>query len=118
MPRQTNPPLGENNDRCIYFTEIPVFNTKSVDSNQTSHSAVYKLALHCLSMSHLWGAKHKWVILYSFSNQKVLVFLSSARQTIQMKCQTFLSRKKNWMLSAAILNGAETGYTRYIFCHF
>ena len=40
------------------FIEMPVVNANSVDPDQTPRS---DLDLHCLSMSHLWDARHKWV---------------------------------------------------------
>ena len=36
-----------------YFIEIPIFNAM--------HSAACDLGLHCLPMSILWDARHKWV---------------------------------------------------------
>ena len=41
--------------------EIPVFKANSVDLGQTPRSAVFDLGLHCLLMSLLWDARHKWV---------------------------------------------------------
>ena len=38
------------------FIEIPVLNANSVDPDHTSD-----MGLHCLPMSLLWGARHKWV---------------------------------------------------------
>ena len=40
--------------------EMPVINADSVDPDQTLHSAASDLGLHCLLMSHLWDARHKW----------------------------------------------------------
>ena len=45
----------------LYVIEINVFNANSVDIDQTTHSAASDLGLHCLSMSFLWDARHKWV---------------------------------------------------------
>ena len=39
-----------------YFIEIPVLNAKSV-----VRSVTFNLSLHCLLMSILWDARHKWV---------------------------------------------------------
>ena len=44
-----------------WFTEIPVLNTNSVDPDQMPHFAASDLGLHCLPMSLLWDARHKWV---------------------------------------------------------
>ena len=44
---------------CII--EIPVFNANSVDPDQTPRSAASDLGLYCLSISHLWDARHKMV---------------------------------------------------------
>ena len=44
-----------------YYIEIPVLNANSVDPDQTPHSATSDLGLHCLPMSLLWDARHKWV---------------------------------------------------------
>ena len=41
--------------------EISVFSANSVDLNQTQHSVASDLGLHCLPMSLLWDARHKWV---------------------------------------------------------
>ena len=43
------------------FIEMPVVNANSVDLDQTPHSVAFDLGLHCLLMSHLWDARHKWV---------------------------------------------------------
>ena len=39
------------------FIDIPVFNANSVDRDQTPRS---DLGLHCLQMSLVWDARHKW----------------------------------------------------------
>ena len=44
-----------------YVIETPVLNANSVDSDWTPHSAASDLSLHCLPMSLLWEARHKWV---------------------------------------------------------
>ena len=36
-------------------------NATSVDHDQTPHFAASDQGLHCLPMSLLWDAKHKWV---------------------------------------------------------
>ena len=41
------------------FITIPVLNVNSVEP----HSAASDLGLHCLPMSLLWDARHKWVKL-------------------------------------------------------
>ena len=46
------------NHVCI---EIPEINANSVDPDQTPHSAMSGLGLHCLSMSLLQDATRKWV---------------------------------------------------------
>ena len=43
------------------FKEMPVVNANSVDPDQTPRSAASDLGQHCLPMSHLWDARHKWV---------------------------------------------------------
>ena len=40
---------------------MPVVNANSVDPDQTPHSAASDLGVHCLPVSHLWDARHKWV---------------------------------------------------------
>ena len=45
----------------MFFEEIPELNANSVDPDQTPHSAASDLGLHCLPMSLLWDAMHKWV---------------------------------------------------------
>ena len=39
---------------------MPVVNANSVDPDQILHSVASDLGLHCLPMSHLWDARHKW----------------------------------------------------------
>ena len=41
--------------------EMPVINANSVNPDQTPRFAASDLVLHCLLMSHLWDARHKWV---------------------------------------------------------
>ena len=43
------------------FVERSALNANSVDPDQTPRSAASDLDLHCLPMSHLWDARHKWV---------------------------------------------------------
>ena len=43
------------------FIEIPIFNANGVDPDQTPRSAASDLGLHCLQLSLLWDARHKWV---------------------------------------------------------
>ena len=43
------------------FIEMPVFNANSVHLDQMPRSAASDLGLHCLLMSLLWDARHKWV---------------------------------------------------------
>ena len=40
---------------------MPVVNANSVDPDQTPRSVASDLGLHCLPVSHLWNARHKWV---------------------------------------------------------
>ena len=42
---------------------IPVFNANSVNPDQTPQNAASDLGLHCLPMSLLWDARHKWINL-------------------------------------------------------
>ena len=53
------------------FIEMPVINANSVDPDQMPLSAASDLGLHCLPMSHLWDARHKWV-LYVFQQAGLL----------------------------------------------
>ena len=43
------------------FIESPVFNANCVNPDRTPRSAASDLGLHCLLMSLLWDAMHKWV---------------------------------------------------------
>ena len=43
------------------FIEISKLNANSVDPDQTPRSAASDLGLHCLPVSLLWDARHKWV---------------------------------------------------------
>ena len=38
-----------------------VINANSIDPDQMPRSAASDLSPHCLQMSHLWDARHKWV---------------------------------------------------------
>ena len=40
---------------------MSVVNANSVDPDQTPQNAASDLGLHCLPMSNLWDARHKWV---------------------------------------------------------
>ena len=66
-------PVHWASDHFIIITmfcsvEIPVFNSNSVDSDQTLRSAASELDLHCLPMSLLWDARYKLVnIVYLIS---------------------------------------------------
>ena len=44
-----------------YFKEIPVLNANSVEADQMPQSTASDLHLHCLPMSLLWDARHKWI---------------------------------------------------------
>ena len=45
------------------FIEITVFNANSVDPDQTPRSVASDLDLHYLTMSLLWGARHRLNVL-------------------------------------------------------
>ena len=47
----------------VMFVERFELNANSADPDQMPHSAASDLGLHCLPMSHLWDARHKWVNL-------------------------------------------------------
>ena len=55
------------------FEETIELNANSVYSDQMPRSAASDLGLHCLSMSHLWDARLKWVNTFN----EMLRFLSS-----------------------------------------
>ena len=63
---------------------MPVINANSVDPDQTPRSAASDLGLHCLPMSNLWDARHKWV------NGRVV---SMDRNLTLAKKQTLLSAR-------------------------
>ena len=44
-----------------FIIEIPVFNANSVDPDQMPDFVASNLGLHCLPVSLLWDAMHKWV---------------------------------------------------------
>ena len=44
-----------------YFIEIPVLIANNVEPDQMPHSAASDQGLHCLPMSLVWDARHKWV---------------------------------------------------------
>ena len=43
------------------FLEIPICNASTVDPDQALRSVASDLGQHCLPMSLLWDARHKWV---------------------------------------------------------
>ena len=45
----------------ICFAEKSELNANSVDPDQMPQNAASDLDLHCLPMSLLWDARHKWV---------------------------------------------------------
>ena len=51
------------------FIETHAFNSNSVDPDQTPRSAASDLDLHCLPMSLLWNARHKWVTAHCMCAQ-------------------------------------------------
>ena len=53
-----------------FIIVIPVLNANSVDPDQTPRSVASDLGLHCLPMSLLWDARHKWAT-YSVSQTRV-----------------------------------------------
>ena len=62
------------------FIEIPVSNAKRVDPYQTPRFPASDLRLHCLPISLLWDAWHKWVntlpyLTYKF-NKYVTIYMS------------------------------------------
>ena len=63
-----------------------VDNANSVDPDQTSHSVASDLGLHCLLMSHLWDARHKWV------NMLFQTILQSSRLYCHLLCILHVSQ--------------------------
>ena len=53
----------------MFFLEIPLFNTNSVDSDQRPHSAVVDLGLHFLLMSLLWVSACLNGLIFRMSKQ-------------------------------------------------
>ena len=45
----------------LCFTEIPVFNANSIDTNQMPHSVASDLGLYCLPITLLVVSRPKWV---------------------------------------------------------
>ena len=43
------------------FVEISELHTNSIAPDQTPRSAASDLDLHCLHLSLLWDARHKWI---------------------------------------------------------
>ena len=59
---------------CII--EISVLCAKTVDTDQTPHLAASDLGLHCLPVSLLWNARHKWI------NMKSLEFMFKSTSVV------------------------------------
>ena len=64
---------------------ISVFNANSVDTDQTPHYAASDLSLHCLPVSFLWDARHKWVNGNSvFVDRSFCVFATETEQRLYL----------------------------------
>ena len=56
----------------MFYIEIPYLMQNSVDPDQTPLCAASDLGLHCLPMSLLWDARHKWIKMMGWQVIKVL----------------------------------------------
>ena len=65
----------------MYF-KSPLFNANSLDPVQTLHSVPPDLGLHCLPVSILWDARHKWVNMLMFSSQAVVCLYACCQKNI------------------------------------
>ena len=73
------------------FIGKPVINANSVDPDQTLHSATSDLGLHCLPMSHLWDARHKWVKCKILAFVRVSFYLSKKKMPLMIDIWFFQS---------------------------
>ena len=63
----------------------------SVDPDQTPRSAESDLSLHCLPLSHLWDARHKWFKWYCSEITSKLSFLVYSPWTY-----SYRETKRSW----------------------
>ena len=73
------------------FIGKPVINANSVDPDQTLHSAASDLGLHCLPMSRLWDARHKWVKCKILAFVRVSFYLSKKKTPLTIDIWFFQS---------------------------
>ena len=91
-----------------FFTESPVLNGNSVDPDQTPRFMASNLGLHCLPMSFLWDARHKWIKFIP----KWAFFLKN-----RIFSQKGINCFKNSPISAPNANGDTYLYVRVISWH-
>ena len=90
------------------FIEIPVSNANSIDPDQMPCSAASDLDLHCLLMSLLWDARHKWV--KTFQNWRATLTRNKSTASIIPRHSNYkvivakMSRKKMTEGQITILN--------------
>ena len=70
----------------IFLVEISEFIANSVDPDQTLHTVASDLGLHCLPMSLLWDAWHKWVKIFFCGLQST----GGCREKKDIAVETFL----------------------------
>ena len=95
----------------IFYRDC-LLNANSVDSDQTLKNAVSNLGLHCLSVSCLWDARHKWLI----RNRKLIMWLVCLSTARSQAWKTYRAQDKPislWLQDFMDFNPcpAEPGYT-------
>ena len=61
----------------VCIIKIPVINANSVEPNQTPRSVASDLDLHCLPMSLLWAARHKWINFQAYTFAQIYWLLDT-----------------------------------------
>ena len=69
---------------------MSVFNANSVDPEQIPQYAASDLGVHCLPMSILWDARHRWVkVLIKIAADDIFIFFAEKTKRHFMPSRRF-----------------------------
>ena len=74
---------------CFYLLKLSIITANSVDPDEMQHSLVSDLDLHCLQMSLLYNARHKWV-------KQFLYKLHTAIKDLKLDVFQLILNLKTW----------------------
>ena len=77
---------NKNNKKQQNKTKQNVINAISVDPDQTPRSALSDLGLHCLPMSNLLDARHKWVKTYVVYGKPLMLSHWELYSILRLQC--------------------------------